>query len=654
MAHLGVWRWAIVLFVLLFSSPSPAETPSAPGVEIGATPSWVLPGLDVGSEPESSGGVSVLALDFQVRHVRGQSWRFRRSVIKVTNEAGTRVVGEQKFSFVPPFERLVFHKLEVQRGGVSHSQLKLDAIQVLRREARLESSVYDGTRTAVSVIPDVRVGDVVVCEYSIVGANPVLDDHYTSAMEQLFTVNVGSVRYRMTTDRELAWKLHAGATEIEHRTNGSLHEYSWQGHDLRAPRQEDNVPPEEDLAPWVAFTDYRSWSEVAEWGRKLFELPPAPSPAVAKVLREIKNDDPKASALSALGLAQDRVRYLSLALAESSHRPAAPDKVLERGFGDCKDKSLLLLALLRGLGIDAHAALVSSTGGDRLPRTLPTTALFDHVIVTAVIDGERYWLDPTRTQQRGRLSDVSVGNLRQALVLAPGTDSIMVIERPSDPRPDVRTFAKFVIRAFGGSARLALTTRYTRAYADAVRAVRAASSQQEFNERMRRDVVALYSKATSVGDATVEDDDRENELVVRQEFELKEEWSSAKTGQPALGIYPPWMTGRLPPAAPDRVAPLALEYPLSIEAQTEVELPVPIRLEPKDVEIRKGNLSFRSKRRVEGNHFSIAQSFETLAPVVPASDLPGYRRASTDTLAALDLAIASTPPATGTSRLIPF
>ena len=52
--------------------------------------------------------------------------------------------------------------------------------------------------------------------------------------------------------------------------------------------------------------------------------------------------------LTALRMIQDNIRYASISTGPGSYRPHPSDLVLERNFGDCKDKSLLLVNLLRG------------------------------------------------------------------------------------------------------------------------------------------------------------------------------------------------------------------------------------------------------------------------------------------------------------------
>lgn len=101
-------------------------------------------------------------------------------------------------------------------------------------------------------------------------------------------------------------------------------------------------------------------------------------------------------ALAALKLVQEQVRYLALTMDNGGYVPAAADLTWSRRFGDCKGKTVMLLALLHELGIEARPALVSTQGGDGLEARLPMAGLFDHVIVQATIGGRTYWLDGTR------------------------------------------------------------------------------------------------------------------------------------------------------------------------------------------------------------------------------------------------------------------
>ena len=48
--------------------------------------------------------------------------------------------------------------------------------------------------------------------------------------------------------------------------------------------------------------------------------------------------------------------------------PSAPDAVYARRWGDCKEKALLMVTMLRALGIEASPALVNTERRDDIDR----------------------------------------------------------------------------------------------------------------------------------------------------------------------------------------------------------------------------------------------------------------------------------------------
>ena len=101
--------------------------------------------------------------------------------------------------------------------------------------------------------------------------------------------------------------------------------------------------------------------------------------------------------MAALQLVQDQISYLANGMDGGNYIPQDAEFTWAKRYGDCKAKSVLLLALLKQMGIEAEPVLVASSGGDALPELLPVPGDFDHVIVHAVIGGTDYWLDGTNT-----------------------------------------------------------------------------------------------------------------------------------------------------------------------------------------------------------------------------------------------------------------
>ena len=75
--------------------------------------------------------------------------------------------------------------------------------------------------------------------------------------------------------------------------------------------------------------------------------------------------------------------------------PHAADEVLQKNYGDCKDKATLLRALLKAVGIDSDYVLVRTTDHGRLDRQLYSPAEFNHVILAVPQAGGDRFLDAT-------------------------------------------------------------------------------------------------------------------------------------------------------------------------------------------------------------------------------------------------------------------
>lgn len=620
---------ALAWLILALSWPASALPAGSADVRIGPVPAWVEPAeVPTGKLPEQKSGQALLLLDVQVRAVGSERVRFVRGAVRVTSQVGVQDAAQRTIEFDPPHQRLVVHRLDVRRGAEVVSHLKSRNLQVLQREARLEDSVYDGTRTAVAVFPDVRVGDVIVYEYSLVGDNPVLAGHVADSWQLAGPIEIGRLRYRMITDRALSVRAFAGAAQPERVVRAGLNEYRHTSEDLPAIVLEERMPGDYRAIPWVQLTDFGSWREVADWGAKLFAVPARPGPRVLALAREIReaSSDSDQQILALLRRIQDDIRYFSLAFAESSHRPASPELVLERRYGDCKDKALLMVSVARALGIAVHPALVSSGNGALLSELLPSAGPFDHVIVRVGPAGRARYLDPTRMYQRGRMRDVAPRGYYSALVLAEGETDLAHVPELIDERPDMHSLVGVRFELFGGPVTLDVRTTYTGYRAEVVRALAASASRDELNQALEEDVVRAYPKAKRTGDALVSDDEASNAVTVAQSFALEEAWVQ-EGGVTRLSLRPPSISGRLPAAATDRRHPLALEHPLRIVNDLEVATPAPVAVEDEVKNIATPAFSFDYRVARSGSAVRVHYALATHSRRVDRHELGGYRTA---------------------------
>jgi tetratricopeptide (TPR) repeat protein len=149
--------------------------------------------------------------------------------------------------------------------------------------------------------------------------------------------------------------------------------------------------------PRFSWSTASSWDSIASRYQKLVEpafADPIDLATVEPLVASAKTTAAKAQAV--MGWVSERVRYTAVHLGDGAIVPTLPSKVLARGYGDCKDLSVLVASVLRRLGVPADVALASTSGHP--PRAgLPGLESFDHMIVAVPGEqpGERLWVDAT-------------------------------------------------------------------------------------------------------------------------------------------------------------------------------------------------------------------------------------------------------------------
>ena len=93
-----------------------------------------------------------------------------------------------EISYNPSFQEVMLHEINIVRAG-SKIEVSPKFIEI-QRETSLEQSLYDGYKTIVNNIEDVRSGDVLVYSFTIQGRNPILGDHIYCSFYQEYGIGI--------------------------------------------------------------------------------------------------------------------------------------------------------------------------------------------------------------------------------------------------------------------------------------------------------------------------------------------------------------------------------------------------------------------------------------------------------------------------------
>jgi len=131
------------------------------------------------------------------------------------------------------------------------------------------------------------------------------------------------------------------------------------------------------------------WDGVGRWFEGLLtQVPRNAEPVRRKAQELMASQTTRRQRMEALvDFARRQVRYVAVEVGIGGYRPSPPQQVMERLWGDCKDKALLLTDLLREAGIEAYPTLIRLDPGDRVDREFPSPFQFNHMIVAVPVEG---------------------------------------------------------------------------------------------------------------------------------------------------------------------------------------------------------------------------------------------------------------------------
>ncbi|MEA3173589.1 MAG: hypothetical protein QOF42_1000, partial [Gammaproteobacteria bacterium] len=447
----------------------------------------------------------------------------------INDAASLTAVGRFSISFAPEYEHVQLHSIHIHRADGLLDRTTASNIRFLQREQDLEQGVYSGRVTASILISDLRVGDTLDVSYSIYGQNPVFSGKYTgiAGWDQSYPTLFRRVVLNHPVERKVDWRMVGDRPSQpivpKETVRDGIRKIAFEEHFMPETVSEANVFSDFFAFRFLQFSEFSSWSEVANWASGLFQTQASSSDELQLVLRKIRalsSDEERVTA--ALEFVQSEIRYFSVSLGESSHRPAPPDVVLQRRYGDCKDKSFLLISLLRELGIQSKPVLLQIGRRTGLDKTLPSAQFFDHAIVQVTLNGKALFLDPARLGQHGHLDRMGQAHEgSQILVVAPETLELSTISTPNimdiigDEIQERATLSKL-----GDEGQLETKRTVRGTTAERLRVLLEQTSRDQVLKRIGDAMERRYPGAKLVGEPEVHDDRAENIFSISATYKV--------------------------------------------------------------------------------------------------------------------------------------
>jgi hypothetical protein len=541
-------------------------------------PKWVeiinynnLPTID---ESDISQGLLALLFDQQINETKKEV--FYRYATKITENVGVQAGSTINISFDPSYQKLEIHEIKIKRNGKIIDKLKIADFQLIRREMNAENYIYDGSLSAILNLSDVRINDIIDYSFTIKGFNHVHNNHFSTYLYLNSYEPIGKLNTSIITSKELNFEYLNTKKQFKKSKKNNTNFYKISNKNIKPYVLEENTPLTEIILSTVYISDYDNWKQVTDWGVNTFKVNDNPSKKLLKKINEIKkeNNTEGQKINATLNFIQDEVRYLGLESGIGAYKPHSPNKVFNQRFGDCKDKSLLMVTMLKKMNIEAYPMLVNTYLGKKIIDLLPGHNLFDHCVVKVKAkNGRDLWYDPTISNQGGDFTKVTFPDYKAGLVLKKGNDKFDEIDPQYDNSIEVTD--NYVIEEVGKGAKLNTVTVYTDSEADLMRTYFQNNSINSIKKKYETFYANYFFGIKSLENPKFEDDIDKNIFKTFETYKIDSIWKPYGDNNTIItNFYPYSIINTLSmPTKLERTRPYLITYPATRKHKINVNLP---------------------------------------------------------------------------------
>jgi transglutaminase-like putative cysteine protease len=598
----------------------------------GPAESWVklvdIPAADAGRSNQIKNGVSWLLSDDQFIHRATGYAEFSRYVYKIVDRPGLEQGASLNLQFDPSRHRVTLNHLRIIRDGIVLDRLADTKFDIFRQEKDAEKGVFDGWLTAHANIDDVRIGDVIDYGTTYEITPLVGKDLFFTSFATMWDEPVALLRTSITWPAEQPLEIKPRGTELKPSisSSGSDTVYLWEIPNPKPAKVEDNLPVEYPAWGSIDVSSTDDWQRVVDAVAPYYKPATTFPPAFSAKLDDIalKHPVPADRMIQAMRLVQDEIRYVSLSIGAGSYIPRDPATVIASGFGDCKDKALLLASALTRLGITAEVALADLDKGNAVDQHLPALRNFDHAIVKATIGAKTYWLDGTNYLQGGKARNFVQPDYGFVLPLS-GNGGLekMPVQKLANPSTQVAEQFDFPKRA-GDPLLLEVISIYQGGEADWMRQKLAGQSLSEISNTYLQYYSKQYPGMRSTADLKIIDRRDDNTISVKESYELPADALAANDLAKHFPIKADLGSTLPTPTMVGRIGPVSLGTPF-YKNYSIVVRNLKARFSGEQLkDVVTPYVSLKTSWSNTQTEFRADWDFQTFATAVPASQIVDY------------------------------
>lgn len=257
-----------------------------------------------------------------------------------------------------------------------------DAIRTTVDQSSNGAPMFSDNKHKIIIFPDVKVGSRLYYKTRTVQRIPEFKGQYYQP--QFFSPHhrYGHFEINLIVSDKLPVQVDTKGMQgglIKESNHQKFYRYIFKQNSVLPP--EPNEIEIEDFAPYFTASSFKDQVDLGRAYQALSHPKAKVTPTIQKIADELTKGitDKRLQAKALYQWVSVNIRYVAVFIGDGGMEPHEARTILKNRYGDCKDHTVILEALLRAKGIESSPALISSGDAFKLPK-LAVVEPQNHVI----------------------------------------------------------------------------------------------------------------------------------------------------------------------------------------------------------------------------------------------------------------------------------
>lgn len=314
----------------------------------------------------------------------GQYTKEEIEEVQINTDQGVKERGQLHMYYSTSLQEVKIIKAYTITPDGRRIDVKPEDIREQQSPVSAGAPMFDDQKVKVVIFPAVAIGARLGIHTQKTQKIPLFKGHFYDLEAAWPNTEFKSFEISIQAPRSM--KLQVAANKMnggEISPPGSEQQvWKWSQENVPAVAQEGNATSPHERIPHVAMTSFANYTDAAKAYLARAQAKSAVTPGIQKLADEITQGvtDRHQQAQALYHWVNHNIRYVAIFLGFGGVVPHEAQAIADARYGDCKDKTTLLQALLAAKGIASSTALINATDVYWLPTiAMPTTA-FNHAI----------------------------------------------------------------------------------------------------------------------------------------------------------------------------------------------------------------------------------------------------------------------------------